>query len=115
MDRIIAYCGLLCNECAAYRATQADDDALREKVASEWSEAYGCQLGKDDINCDGCLGTSGKRIGHCEECPMRLCAMERSVDNCAHCPDYACEPLKGFFNHAPEAKKTLDGVRDGGR
>jgi len=39
--------------------------------------------------------------------------MEQVVVNCAHCDDYACEKLAGFFAFAPEAKATLDGIRQG--
>jgi hypothetical protein len=33
MSEMISFCGLLCNECPAYIATQTNDDRLREKVA----------------------------------------------------------------------------------
>lgn len=62
MERLIAYCGLVCNECPAYLATQADDDSERTKIAAEWSEAFGSDFKKEDINCDGCLGT-GRHAG----------------------------------------------------
>ena len=112
MESIIAYCGLVCNECPAYLATQADDDAMRDKVAAEWSEAFGGSLTKEAINCDGCLGTGGRKVGYCDECPIRVCAVERSVENCAHCSDYACEELKRFFTGGSTAKAVLDGIRD---
>ena len=35
MDRYIAYCGLNCKTCEAYLATVNDDQALREKVATD--------------------------------------------------------------------------------
>jgi hypothetical protein len=31
----------------------------------------------------------------------------RRVANCAHCDDYACQKLEGFFDIVPEAKTTL--------
>ena len=39
MKQLIAYCGLDCEKCDAYIATQNNDQALREKTArpSEWS------------------------------------------------------------------------------
>jgi hypothetical protein len=36
MSEMVAYCGLLCNECLAYKATVADDMALREETAAQW-------------------------------------------------------------------------------
>ena len=35
MSKIIAYCGLACDECPAYIATQAEDMAALEKVAAQ--------------------------------------------------------------------------------
>jgi len=34
MDRIIAYCGLVCSDCPAYTATQADDRAALERLCA---------------------------------------------------------------------------------
>jgi len=111
MEKMIAYCGLICNDCPAYIATQADDHAELERVAAMWREEFNAPtLTADSIMCDGCL-VGGHKCGHCHECEMRACAMERNLANCAHCPDYACEKLEGFFGFAPEARATLDGIR----
>lgn len=40
MNQMIAYCGLVCTDCAAYKATQANDQAALEKVAAEWREQF---------------------------------------------------------------------------
>jgi hypothetical protein len=115
MDRIVAYCGLVCTNCPAYTATQADDRAALERVAAEWREAFNApQITADSIVCDGCLGHNGGRLsGYCLECQIRACGVERGVVNCAHCADYACEKLEGFFGHAEEARAVLDEVRRG--
>ena len=38
MNDMIAYCGLNCEKCDAFIATQNNDNALREKTAKLWSE-----------------------------------------------------------------------------
>jgi hypothetical protein len=113
MTQMIAYCGLTCSDCPAYLATQADDDAARKRVAAEWREAFEApNLTAADINCDGCLTQDGRHFGHCQECPIRPCAVERGLVNCAHCADYeTCGHLAEFFNMAPEAKTTLNQIR----
>ena len=60
--------------------------------------------------CDGCLGSDGRKCGYCFVCQIRACGMERNVVNCAYCDDYACEKLEGFFDMAPHARATLDGI-----
>jgi hypothetical protein len=114
MDKMIAYCGLVCTDCPAYIATQANDRAALERVATTWREEFNApHLTADSVICDGCLGSEGRKFGHCFDCDMRACAMERDVANCAHCADYACETLEGFFGFVPEARATLDGIRAG--
>jgi hypothetical protein len=112
MDKIIAYCGLICSDCPAYIATQADDRAALERVAAQWREEYNApNLTVESVICDGCLGSNGRHCSHCFECEIRACGMEREVINCAHCADYGCEKLAGFFGLVPMAKATLDGIR----
>ena len=113
MDRIIAYCGLVCSDCPAYVATQTNDPAALERVAAQWREAFNApEITADSIICDGCLGTNGGRLsGYCATCDIRACGLERGVVNCAHCDDYACAKLEGFWGQASEARTVLDEIR----
>ena len=112
MDKIIAYCGLTCSDCAAYIATQTGDRAAMEQVAAQWREEYNApNITVDSVICDGCLTAEGRKCGHCAECDIRACAMALNLANCGHCADYACDKLTGFWVHAPEAKATLEQIR----
>jgi hypothetical protein len=112
VNQMIAYCGLICTECPAYIATQADDRAALERVAAQWREEFNApEITVQSVICDGCLGTTGRKCGHCFECEIRACAMGRAVINCAHCDDYGCETITSFFGFAPEARSRLDGIR----
>ena len=84
---LVAPCGLDCEECKAFKATQAEDDGMREEVAEEWARAYNIALDPSVINCDGCMSGSDRLIGHCIDCPIRKCAQERGYSTCAECPD----------------------------
>jgi hypothetical protein len=111
MAEIIAYCGLYCDECPAYIATQKDDDEERKKIAENWSKEFGAEIAPEDINCDGCLSEEGRHIGFCAMCEVRKCGLEREVVNCAYCDEYGCEKLTKFWNMAPIAKKHLEEIR----
>ncbi len=111
MTEMIAYCGLACHACVAYQATLKDDDSRRQEIAGLWSKMYGSDLEPGDINCAGCLSSREPLFAHCRVCDVRQCAGERGLDNCAHCPDYACEKLESFFKLAPEAKTHLETIR----
>ncbi|MEA2008620.1 MAG: DUF3795 domain-containing protein [Chloroflexota bacterium] len=109
--KIIAYCGLICSDCPAYIATQANDQEALEKVAAQWREEYDApNMTVKSILCDGCLD-GPRKCGHCAECEIRACAVAKGVLNCAHCNDYACEKLTGFFDFVPDAKVVLDSIR----
>lgn len=109
--KIIAFCGLLCNECPAFIAKRTDDDELREKTAERWStEEF--PLEPEDINCDGCV--HGEEIlTFCTVCGVRRCGVERGVENCAYCVEYPCKKLENPWSHNPEAKERLDAIRKG--
>ncbi len=112
MDKIIAYCGLVCSDCSAYLATQADDRAALEQVAAQWRKEYNApNITVESVICDGCLTDEGRKCSHCSECEIRACAMPWGVVNCAHCADYVCEKLERFFGFAPDARATLDEIQ----
>ena len=114
MDRLIAYCGLICSECPAYLATQANERAELERVAAMWREEFNApNITAESILCDGCTAT-GHKSGYSAECEIRACAMALNVTTCAHCADYGrrggCEKLEAFLGHAPEARTVLDDI-----
>ena len=112
METILAPCGILCNECPAYVATQAGDMEALAQVAEKWQTELGIpEITTESIICDGCLATEGRLCGNCFECVMRLCALEKQVATCAHCPDYVCDKLSPIFAQHPEARQPLDAIR----
>lgn len=99
-------CGLDCEKCDAYIATSNNDDSLREKIAKAWTVEFGFECSPDMINCTGCL-SDGVKIGHCDECTTRSCAMSKGLDNCSFCSDFPCEDMAKFMESVPEAKTNL--------
>ena len=106
-DQIIAYCGLNCSECGAFIATQENDVEKLKALALEW---YQVEDNPTFCLCDGC-NTEGRKNAHCSDCAVRACAISHGVANCAHCPDYGCDTLTGFFQHIPIAKENLEQIR----
>ncbi len=111
MNQLIAVCGLDCAACPAYIATQANDEAAKERVAAQWRVEFNApNITVASITCDGCLAFDGRRCSHCQECPPRLCAVERGLQNCGQCPDYGCEKISQLLGFMPEAKVRLDAI-----
>ncbi len=125
MDRLVSYCGLVCTDCTAYIATQADDQDDLERVAALWQRAFDSpDIDVASITCDGCLAFDGRLSGYCHHCVVRPCGIEKGIANCAHCPDYACEKLEdllarmerffaqhqGFYVHEPDPRALLEAL-----
>lgn len=110
MGKIIAFCGLDCGACPAYIATQNDDHEERKRVAQLWSKEFNADIKPENINCDGCLAQEGRQIEYCRVCKIRLCGLERSVENCGHCNEFPCQELSGFIANIPQAKATLEEI-----
>lgn len=108
-EKIIAFCGIVCNECPAFIAKQTDNDELRKKTAEEWtSDEF--PLEPKDINCGGCT-TEGEVPSFCIICEVRTCGLEKGIQNCAYCADYPCENLEMPWDMSPKAKEVLDEIR----
>ena len=112
MEKMISFCGIVCTECPGYIATQKDDDNERRKIAELWSKQYNADIKSEDVNCDGCLSDSGRLIGHCKVCEIRKCGQDKKIINCAYCNEYACEKLNQFLEMMPDAKTTLEDIKN---
>ena len=94
----MGYCGLDCKKCNCYVATVEDDDNLRVVTAAMWTNQYGHEFKKEDINCLGCEG-EGIKCGYCSMCEIRACATEKKVDECKKCPEFPCKKINDMFHN----------------
>ena len=109
MNQYIACCGLNCETCEARLATVNNDDALRRKVAKEWSELNNTAITPEMINCVGCR-IDGVKTPYCDSlCPIRQCALKRSVTTCGDCDEMAaCEKVGMILGNNAEARRNLE-------
>lgn len=112
MEKMIAFCGLDCAGCEAFKATQANDDAAKLTLLKKWRVEFGApDMPLAAVTCDGCTST-GRLGGYCAECPVRACASAKGVENCAHCESFeTCEALQGFIVNVSDAKNNLLAIR----
>ena len=109
---MIGYCGLDCLQCEAFGATKNNDNALRAKVAEKWARLNNATIKAEHINCTGCQ-SGGIKTYYCDQlCEIRKCATGKLVGTCADCTDYPCSLLDGIFRSAPQAKATLDKLKE---
>jgi len=111
MMNLIAACGLDCSKYDAYLATHANDQLALEQTAAKWRMEFNAPtITAANILCDGCMA-GGRTICHCTECVIRLCVIERGLENCAACPDFGCETLASFLKNVPQARANLEVLR----
>ncbi|MCG8639610.1 MAG: DUF3795 domain-containing protein [Desulfobacterales bacterium] len=103
MEKIIAYCGLVCSECDVYIATINDDHNLRIELAKKYSnETHTAK--PEDFYCEGCQNIQG------EGCEIRQCATKENLENCAFCSEYYCDKVEKHFENSPESKEILEKI-----
>ncbi len=110
--KMVAFCGIVCDDCRAFIATQRNDRKLKEEVAKAWSTEKE-PLKPEDIDCDGCLATGRRLLKFCGTCEVRRCGYEKCVENCAYCREYPCVKLTTLWKSVTESKPkvTLDEIR----
>jgi hypothetical protein len=108
MKQFIAFCGLDCEACDARLATVNNDQALRQKVASLWSELNGVDITPEMINCEGCR-INGVKTPYCDSlCQIRQCALDKGYETCGDCPEMrVCEKVGAIIGNNEEAFRNL--------
>ena len=114
---MMAYCGLVCDQCPIYLATTEQDEsrqkAMRISIAEECRIHYGLKLQPEDItDCDGCRSGSGRLFSGCLNCEIRKCAIMKNLESCAYCTDYACNKLMEHFLLDPGAQTRLEEIQN---
>ena len=108
MNNFIACCGLDCEKCEARLATINNDDALRAKVAKEWSELNHVEITPQMINCTGCR-IKGAKTPFCDSlCPIRQCAKGKRFETCGNCAEMEhCDKLAMITSNNKQALENL--------
>ncbi len=114
---MIAYCGIECHTCPIHMATVETNKEVqaqkRTEIARILRELYSINHTPEEItDCDGCKAINVRLYVGCLDCEIRKCGIERKLENCGFCKDYACEKLTAFLTKEPEAKKYLEKVRN---
>ncbi|MFX0107371.1 MAG: DUF3795 domain-containing protein [Candidatus Hodarchaeota archaeon] len=113
MKRIVAPCGIICNDCPAYIATALNDYTRLEEIAQLWSNDDNKYVAKD-ILCDGC--SSSRLHSFCQNCEVRECARQNGNQVCSHCALYPCDRLLNLWSSfksfsVEELRATLNALK----
>lgn len=65
----------------------------KKKLSEGYLKYFHSKIPPEKIQpCRGCL------LDGDEKCLVKPCVIERSLENCAHCPDFVCEKLESKMN-----------------
>ena len=106
MDEILAYCGYRCDLCPAYEKNPAFD-VDKAQISSKWFQYFGFRIPPEEIDCVGCKN-DGKHAD--SECPVRPCAIEKNVENCAYCENFGCESLVSRMDFIENYVKDIENI-----
>ena len=89
----LSMCGYRCDLCSAYVKNINNNDE-RKRLSEIWTKYYGLNISAEEIYCDGCRCSkdNAKRID--EDCPVRVCVLERQIEHCGYCNNYPCETFE---------------------
>jgi hypothetical protein len=90
MEEVSGLCGFRCDLCQFYNKN-IKDEKHKETVSKEFSKIFGYDVKPCDVECVGCRD-EGKHAD--ANCPVRPCAIEKGVKNCAYCQEFICDKLK---------------------
>jgi hypothetical protein len=90
VGEILSKCGFRCDICPAYTENiESDED--RAAVSRGWKRLFGFEVPPDRVECAGC-NNEGQHAD--TGCPVRPCAIEMGVENCAYCTEFECGALR---------------------
>jgi len=92
VEPVLSRCGYRCDLCLAYKPNVEKTPSNQQMLSDGWLTYFGFRIEPDRILCDGCMAEGGRLID--QGCPVRPCACERNLPNCASCSNYICEKLK---------------------
>jgi hypothetical protein len=91
MEELLGYCGFKCDICPAYEKNQ-NQETDRQFISDKWFQYFGFRVAPEILSCAGCKN-EGRHLD--AECPVRPCAIEKEVENCAYCESYGCGASDG--------------------
>ena len=85
----IGCCGDACEICPRYTATQSGVEKQLREIAALWKIVgwWGDKESPKELTCHGCASLS-----HCD-LGVRDCVLEKNIENCGECLEYACARL----------------------
>lgn len=96
-----AYCGLYCEACSVYIASQFNPERLSIIAAK-------MNVTSEEMHCNGCKSEVVSK--HCRTCEMKICAIEKGLESCAYCEEIPCKILNEFQCKMPHRAELFESL-----
>ena len=109
MKKLIACCGIECQECEARKVTIKKNRKLKDAYTIKCCHLFNSPgLTFEDINCMGCR-TEGLKSKYCGDiCEIRKCVEFKGLNTCGDCIDIDfCDIINIIFESNPQCKKNI--------
>lgn len=110
MNPRYAPCGIDCQNCSVYIATQNNDPEERKRLAEQLFNQHNKEVDPETIVCDGCWNNQ-RLIGFCSICQIRACAFEKGYATCAECELLPCEKGQFIWQKNSQSLATLNELK----
>jgi len=106
-DVMLAPCGIMCNDCAIYKAAQ--DPAEAARLAEAWRANGVTKAQPEWFRCQGCRGDRALRWS--EDCRIAPCCEEKGLQHCGQCGDFPCTPYLKWAEAPEHHKQAFERLR----
>lgn len=108
-NKTIAYCGYDCKKCPVFLATQYNDIELLKQIVIT-PGVSNTELTLEKLGCFGCCDNKTVNV-MCSNCPIRICAKEKKIENCGWCDNFPCDKLNYISEKTMDFLKTISKER----
>jgi hypothetical protein len=109
---ILGFCGDDCDVCQRYIATKSGDKEELRKVAVLWHKiGYRDRIvPPEELICHGCSSWYDRvERPECAFRAVQKCGLEKGVENCGKCENYACEKVMRVFDQVELSSRSIKG------
>lgn len=108
--KMLAYCGIYCEQCS-FRTAFIEQDFRHVELVPAKFKGENPRL--SDYDCEGCKGRN-----LCGPCKIKDCAVAKGIESCGECGGYPCETISAFHRdgvpHHGWAGENLRSIRQSG-
>ena len=108
-NQLIAVCGLNCNECDIFKAT--NNPVIAQEIVDWLKKERDTEAKIEDIRCLGCKGDRTKHWS--PDCwILKCCVDKKGLGFCYQCADFPCEKLDQWAKGSKGYKEALNRLKE---